>query len=333
VYGFVVNSSMKKIVLVYAHDATFVHRDIKMLSNHYEVVGVYTKETSQKKIKQEIKKADIVISWFASKHTLRPFWYANRFNKPKIVIVGGFDASDMKGYGLLYSFFGKLLARYLYYSADAILPVNDSLGDTLCFYFPKVKNKNQIVHTGFDSCFWNVNGEKRNLVLTVAIANDMYRLKFKGLDTFVESAKFFPDQVFLIVGVDGEAEKYLQRKIPKNVKIINFLEEKDLVTYYQEAKVFCLLSRREGLPTVMCEAMLCECIPVGTKVSGITTAMGDIGFYAEYSDLESTVQAIKKALNSSEDIGKKARQRIIDLFNRKKREKGLIKIIEGLVKK
>ena len=46
---------------------------------------------------------------------------------------------------------------------------------------------------------------------------------------------------------------------------------------------------REGLPNALCEAMLCECVPVGTDVQGIRTAMGDAGFYVPYGDRKSVV--------------------------------------------
>lgn len=56
---------------------------------------------------------------------------------------------------------------------------------------------------------------------------------------------------------------------------------------------------REGLPTAVCEAMLCECVPVGTNRYGIPIAIGDTGFYTEYGDVELTAEAIKKALDSN----------------------------------
>jgi len=56
--------------------------------------------------------------------------------------------------------------------------------------------------------------------------------------------------------------------------------------------------------------------------------MGNTGFYAQYGDIESTAEAIKKALNS--DNGKLARERIKTMFPKTIREKGLLKVIEEL---
>ena len=75
--------------------------------------------------------------------------------------------------------------------------------------------------------------------------------------------------------------------------------------------------------------MLCECIPVGTKCYGIATAIGDAGFYVPYGDPKATADAIKKGLAATDELGKKARERIKTMFPVEKREKELIKIIRG----
>jgi glycosyltransferase involved in cell wall biosynthesis len=87
---------------------------------------------------------------------------------------------------------------------------------------------------------------------------------------------------------------------------------------------------REGLPNALCEAMLCECVPVGTDVQGIRTAMGDAGFYASYGDPLATKEAIEKALAIGS--GKPARERIRRLFPLEQREKRFAEIIEGLTR-
>jgi glycosyltransferase involved in cell wall biosynthesis len=75
--------------------------------------------------------------------------------------------------------------------------------------------------------------------------------------------------------------------------------------------------------------MLCECVPVGTKVSGIPTAIGDTGFYAPVGDPKGAADAIRQALRS--DAGKAARARIMSEFSVEKREKAIIEIVEKLL--
>ena len=113
-----------------------------------------------------------------------------------------------------------------------------------------------------------------------------------------------------IVGkfIDDSVEM-LRKIAPKNVEFTGFVPDEELLRWYQRAKVYCQLSRYEGLPNALCEAMLCECVPVGTKYCGIPTAIGDTGFYADFGDVNGTAEAIKKAL-SNQNLGKKARDRI-----------------------
>jgi glycosyltransferase involved in cell wall biosynthesis len=97
------------------------------------------------------------------------------------------------------------------------------------------------------------------------------------------------------------------------------------------AKVYCQLSYREGLSSTLCEAMLCECIPVGSKADGIKTVIGDTGFYADFGDEKTTVDMIKKALDSGDDLGKKARERIKKQFSDKKRREEIRKVVSGMI--
>jgi glycosyltransferase involved in cell wall biosynthesis len=102
--------------------------------------------------------------------------------------------------------------------------------------------------------------------------------------------------------------------------------------YYQKAKVYCQVSYHEGLPNTLCEAMLCECIPVGTNRSGIPTAIGDVGIIIPYGDIDAMVKAFSLAIELPEETGKKARQRIIENFPSERRQRELASIIDSLLK-
>jgi glycosyltransferase involved in cell wall biosynthesis len=75
--------------------------------------------------------------------------------------------------------------------------------------------------------------------------------------------------------------------------------------------------------------MLCGCIPVGTKITGIATAIGDTGFIVDERTPEKAAEAIRKALMSGS--GEKARQRIIGNFSLEIRERNLVRIIDELI--
>jgi glycosyltransferase involved in cell wall biosynthesis len=131
--------------------------------------------------------------------------------------------------------------------------------------------------------------------------------------------------------VRDDAKLYLEQISPKNVEFTGFLPDDEILNYYQRAKVYCQLSYREGLPTALCEAMLCECIPVGSKAAGVMAAIGDTGFYVEYGDEKGTADVIRKALDLKNELGKKARERIKNSFPEKKRTDKLKNLILEMV--
>jgi len=184
--------------------------------------------------------------------------------------------------------------------------------------------------TGYDSEKFKPAGDKEDLIVTVSyISNSV--VKRKGLDTFVKAAFYFPEVKFALIGKSlDDAIDFLKRAAPNNVEFPGYLSNGELISYYQRAKVYCQLSAYEGLPNALCEAMLCECVPIGTKCKGIPTAIGDTGFYVPYGNPQSTAKAIEKALNSSNELPRRARQRIMDRFTLQRREKGLVQVIHEL---
>ena len=103
-----------------------------------------------------------------------------------------------------------------------------------------------------------------------------------------------------------------------------------MLPLYREAKVYCQLSCREGLPNSLCEAMLCGCIPVGSNVGGIPHAIGDTGYLVDYGNDEQIIRSIEEALQASPSQGISARKRIATLFALATREKQIVRIIEEI---
>ena len=313
--------------------SSFIDQDIQILKKNFNVTPVIAKGwVAPLLFAGHLASNDLTFSWFASVYSSVLVLFARFRGKKSMLVLGGVDVADEKElkYGIWNSWWKSKLVRYGITHASAILAVDDFLRRE-AIRLTKHDGRNiSIVPTGYDAQYWVPSGNKEEIVLTVASCPDMLRVKLKGIDVFISVARKLPDVRFRIIGIDARVASALAP--PGNVECIPFSTPETLRVSYQRAKVYCQLSYREGLPNALCEAMLCECIPVGTIVGGIPTAIGDSGFLVEYLDEEMTIRAIRKALTSPPGPGKKARERIASQFTIERRENALKRIIQELLK-
>jgi len=149
----------------------------------------------------------------------------------------------------------------------------------------------------------------------------------------VRCAKYLPDIPFILVGKhqDKDCVKYLKEIASSNVTFPGYLPFEELLSYYRRAKVYVQASLHESFGISLGEAMSCECIPVVTRKTALPEVVGNTGFYVPYGNPRSTAKAIEEALNATSGAGRKARQRIKDLFSLQKRKEKLMKIINVMV--
>lgn len=323
----------KKKILAVGEDSIFMLRDLQILREHFDVRTIATRPKRMKRIAKSLVIlrilkgtlwADLTFSWFANYAALLAVLFSKMLRKKSIVIVGGFEVAKVPEieYGAMLRLLDSSIAKFVLKHADCVLTVDESLRNDAIIN-ANVNGRNiKTVPTGYDLDVWISKGDKENVVITTAQIN-WSTVKRKGLDTFVVAAKYLPDIKFILVGphVDGSID-HLRKLASPNVEFPGFVPNEELAPWYSRAKVYCQLSRYEGLPNALCEAMLCECVPVGTKYCGIPSAMGDTGFYVPYGDVNATVEAIRNALIS--DKGKEARERIRILFPWERRKKELV---------
>jgi len=284
-----------------------------------------------------IYKSSLLISWFNDYHSFFPLLLARIFMKKSLLIVGGYDAIVDKEFkhGLFYKKgLRTAVAKLNYRLAQEIWVVHNTLefGCQQAYFdngiISGIRNiiKQDMLNikevpTGYDSNFWkNIKKQKTNSVVTVAFFNSKRVLDIKRVSLFNEIAKRIPSYNFTIVGEDGiKISDYI--KLSRNVNVMGVKTQTQLREIYSSHRYYFQGSRLEGLPNSLCEAMLCECTPIGSEYFGTPHVIGETGLiFTKSNPLETVIQFI---LNNNINASK-ARQRIINHFNISYRKKHFV---------
>ena len=157
------------------------------------------------------------------------------------------------------------------------------------------------------------------------------RRTIKGLDLFIQLAYLLPDYEFMIVG----CSKTHLGAVPSNLVVIERAQSEDLIRYYSGASFYVQLSMSEGFPNALCEAMLCECVPIVSAVGAMPEIVGETGFILKEKSESKAVQLLNDAYTSGSYLEKSkyARNRIETLYTESKRKSALSALIQDLIKK
>ncbi len=348
----------KTVLLVYHNYSTFVKADDEILGKcynvqryHFIIAKCFFPFTWAfiRQLFYLIKHAggiDVFYCWFSDYHALLPVLFAKLLRKQSVVIVGGYDSVSIPEieYGVfLRRNIRALFARLSYKLTKYISAVDASLIEGVNTYIDSVErpigltryvsnvgHKCVTIPTGYDENRWRKPSslQKSRYVLSVAVVSTINELRRKGLDFLLDVAAQMPEVKFTLIGLRGQAKAYCTERQSPNIEILGLLPNDELVDHFARAKVFCQFSLYEGLPNTLCEAMLSECIPVGSNIPGIVTGIGEAGFILQKRDKQQAKKLISKALNSDDALGEKARNHIIDHFLTRHRERAIFSLID-----
>lgn len=280
-----------------------------------------------------------------------PSLFGRVFNKPVYIILGGTDCVSFPSYhyGSLRKPVLRTFIKWSYQLCERLLPVDQSLvqsdysydDDTqypkqgFRFFFPSIKTPYTVINNGFDIDFWKREPaleKKAGTFITVASVTDTTRFYIKGIDLVCALADKYPEMHFTIVGINKEMQK---THIPNlgNLECIEFLSPFELRKQLSTHEFYLQLSISEGFPNALCEAMLCECIPVGSMTGAIPFIINDIERIVAKRDIRILQDKIESLFTISPEhramIGRRSRKRIAQEFPITKREREFIRLIEG----
>jgi glycosyltransferase involved in cell wall biosynthesis len=346
----------KNVLVFYNHLSSFIKKDLEILSTQFNVqqhdflpkskLHTPLSFLSQKLfLLKNIWSADLLLVQFAGYHSFLPSLFAKLLGKPCLIVSGGTDAHYFPGIG--YGNWQKKFLRWFTkvsfqlcmhiapkhktlmrfdYSYDKLEPNQQGIHARL----PQLKAPFTEIANGYDAVKWYCAREKkRNTFITVSGAWEYhFQQQLKGIDLILEVADSFPDCEFIILGVDDESR--IQTK-SHNVKVLPEVKNEELINIFSECEFYMQLSMAEGFPNSLCEAMLCECIPIGSNVFSIPEIIGDSGFVLQNRNVDYLKKLIQQALNADKDsLRKKARLRIADNYTLETRKEKLLALCRSL---
>ena len=327
------NKKFTNVLLVSTFEETFIDQDINLLNQFCDlkcIIGSGPKALIE--IIRKLNSSQVVFIWFGSMYAFYTVLFSKIFQKKSIICLGGGDVSSIPeiNYGIWLKRWKRPFLRFTMRYADKLLPVASSMIPIIKKNAGYAGGNIEFLSTCVDTIKWSPYGQKKKIVLTVGICQNEIRLKKKGIDFFIETAKRLSEIQFMIIGTTPEILNLAGLNLPENVKVLPKMRHEELLKYYQESLVYCQPSRSEGIPNTLLEAMSCGCIPVGTDADGIPEAIGATGEVVPVGDIDSLTGAIKETLSWKAERGNDARNRILEYFPLSRRKERLKEIIAEL---
>ncbi|TKJ41549.1 hypothetical protein CEE37_03010 [candidate division LCP-89 bacterium B3_LCP] len=191
---------------------------------------------------------------------------------PLVITAHGTDVHSISE-GVL-----KLLDPLLH-RADALVPVSNFLGDQL-IKFGADKSQVRVIPNGFVAQqFSDVDDSHRDPRKIVLLGN---LRPVKRVDILIRALQYCSEDIHLEIGGDGPSKKELENLVKKldlqdRVKFLGLVPRKDVPSFFAQASLMCLVSSREGWPTVIFEALACGTPVLATSVGGVPEALSHAG--------------------------------------------------------
>jgi glycosyltransferase involved in cell wall biosynthesis len=296
------------ILFVHGNLLSFTKLDMEILRSRHHVVEVHFRRNSLSAMfgsisatAKAIPRADLVFCWFGSYHALVPFLFGKLFNRPCVVVAGGYDVDAVPeiGYGNMRPGVRRLIGLAVFRLADLVLPFSTSAERYAAENARVPQRKMHTIPLGVDvdGCSRD-SRDVRTGVITVCQLKES-NIKRKGLDTIIKAARLLPDIPFTIVGrIYDRSAEILRASASGNVRFTGFVTDEELQKLLRTASVYLQISAHEGFGMALAEAMSRGCVPVVTARGSIPEVVGEVGRYVPFGDPEATASAIRQVYES-----------------------------------
>ena len=172
----------------------------------------------------------------------------------------------------------KVLVPFLN-QAEALVPVSRFLADKMV-EFGIEKDQIHVISNGFPAePFSDVDDSQRNPRKLAFLGN---LLSIKRVDLLIRALALCEDDITLDIAGDGDLRKNLEGLVhklglEKRIRFLGVISREEVPGFLAGASLMCLVSLREGWPTVIFEALACGTPVLATAVGGVPEALSHPG--------------------------------------------------------
>lgn len=197
--------------------------------------------------------------------------------------------------------------------ATVIITDSDNTKEDLIKYFNCSSAKIHTIYPGVNDEFKQLKVTKGNIFKKYNIPSGFKYIlyvgseaKNKNMEKLLESfSKLEKENKLYLIKIGNVGDKSSRKKTLKiirklkikNIKIIDFVPEKDLILFYNSVSLFVYPSLYEGFGLPPLEAMACGCPVITSDISSLPEVCGDSAYYIDPHDVNNIGNAIKKVLN------------------------------------
>ena len=249
---------------------------------------------------------------------------SDRLNLPSVCTTIG---SDINITAFKSASMTRLVSNILNHTGQVVAVGNELARKALTLQTPDKDVR--VIYNGIDSEIFYAEGiDRESIRQKTGLKPDDRVILFVGrlisgkgvyelIEVFEQISNNFPDTVLALAG-DGPEKMALgnlakSKGLGGRILLPGPVSHEDLVYWYAACEVFVLLSRHEGVPNVIAEAMSCGKPVMATSVGGIPELVEDTrsGFLVKPGNKEEAVETLEKLLAdpaAGREMGKLGRE-------------------------
>lgn len=221
-----------------------------------------------------IKQEKIDIFWGPS--FILPYFKVNKVRYVVMIHDVAFMAISHL-YEKLHVMYYKFAVQRSLRNADVIVTNSISTKNELIKYFKLPANKIKVIYLGIDKVFLTPKKRKRIIKekYIFSLTTQPTRKNITSILKVIAGDKFFKNYKYVIAGlIDNTQEKELiaeinKLKLNKQVLLLGYVSDDELISLYQNAEMFVYPSFYEGFGFPVLEAMACSCPVIASNTSSL----------------------------------------------------------------